>query len=137
MTEKDLVSAISEAWLSDFLIAEPPHYESMVWYRELISRSESRPDNKARIARSLLTLGWTDEEEQREIFEQYKKDYCDFYDSQKPCIGKIALKAWPLFVQFKANERKQFQDIVGLIPEELLDISKPDDMFLYSMSEAV
>jgi hypothetical protein len=65
----------------------------MVWYRELISRSESHPDNKARIVQSLLTLSRTTESEQREIFEQYKKDYFDFYDSQKACIGKIALRS--------------------------------------------
>lgn len=135
-TREGLFSAILEAWLSDFIIEEPLNRKWMVWYRELISHSESHPRNKARIVKNLLTLIGNNEAEQRRNFELYEKDYLSFYEWQKPCIAKIALKSWSLFVRFKASERKQFQNIVGLIPEELLDISKPGDMFLYSMSEA-
>lgn len=133
-TREDIIWALNDVWLGDYIIAEPPDYESMIWYRELTSRSESHPDNRARIVQSLLALNGAETEEDA-IFEQYIKDYSAFYDSEKPCIGKITLKSWPLFVRFGANERKQFQDIVGLIPEELLDRSLPDDIFLYSMCE--
>ncbi len=63
----------------------------MIWYRELISRSESHPRNKARIVRSLLTLTGRTKEEQEINFKKYEQDYSDFYENSKPCTARIAL----------------------------------------------
>ncbi len=117
----------------DMLMLPPKNPENMAWYQEFISR-ESHP-NYNRTKWLIIGLSENTAAQEQQML-QYARDYENFFERWKSCTAKITLKWWPLFVQFSVNERQRFQDMVGLIPEELLDTSRPDNIFLYSMSEA-